>query len=237
MRNFRTKASKTASISLLGMLFGSLVSAAEPNNDGRTKPAALSEETSSYNWAMLSADARIAYISSGWLPLAKRMIDGDATTGFNFSSSDSQPTVIIELRQTTRLHRVTALYHMEEGRLEIYLLYKLSGSGANILKGNPVASITPVEGKAAVDFDPRGARYVALRWIRKEQTAAPLEVTEVGAYSIASGSVFDLVQPPSFVHSTIQMTGNGSPDVSNTLGTLAVPPVIGDPPAVSPVSP
>jgi hypothetical protein len=106
------------------------------------------------------------------------------------------------------------LYHVEEGRLEIYLLNKLNGSGANVVKGNPVASITtPVEGKAAVDFDPRGARYVVLCWIRKQPITRPLEVAEVGAFSVGPGSVSDLTQP-----------SNGSTDLSNTLGTLANPP-------------
>jgi hypothetical protein len=225
MKDLPTKAGKIASMSLVLMLFGSSVLATEPNKDGGTKAASLSEETSGFNWAKLSAEAHVAYVSSGWLPLGQRMIDGDATTGFSFSGSDSQPTAIIELRGTARLNRVTVLYHVEEGRLEIYLLNKLNGSGANVVKGNPVASITtPVEGKAAVDFDPRGARYVVLCWIRKQPITRPLEVAEVGAFSVGPGSVLDLAQP-----------SNGSQDLSNTLGTLANPPTT--PPTTAPISP
>jgi hypothetical protein len=234
-RGLRTKARKVAITSLFGALWGSSVLATAANNDGDTRLATPSEETANFNWARLSAEAHVAYVSSGWLPLAKRMIDGDATTEFSFSSSDSQPTAIIELSQTARLHRVTALYHTEEGRLEIYLLNKLSGPGTDIIKGKPIATATPVEGKATVDFDPRGARYVALRWIRKQPRTAPLAVAEVGAFAVGSNSIFDLVAPPSFIHSTIQMTSNAGPDFSNTLGTLAVPPT--RPPPIAPVSP
>jgi hypothetical protein len=63
-------------MSLLVMLFGSSVLATEPNKDGGTKAAAFSEETSSFNWAKLSGETHVAYVSSGRLPLAKRMIDG-----------------------------------------------------------------------------------------------------------------------------------------------------------------
>jgi hypothetical protein len=162
MKDLPTKAGKVASMSLPVMLFGSSVLATEPNKDGGPKAAPLWEETSSLNWAKLSAEAHVAYVSSGWLPLAKRMIDADATTGFSFSDSDSQPTAIIELRR-------------------------------------------------------------------------PLEVAEVGAFSIAPESVFDLVEPPSFVPSIVQMSNNSSPDFSNTLGTLANP--LTTLPAIAPISP
>lgn len=206
-------------------LFGS-----EPN-----KPRAGSEETSSFNLAKLSAEARVAYVSSGSLPLAKRMIDGNTTTAFDFSNSDPHPTVIVELAQTQRLHRVTALCNVED-RLEIYLLNRLGSNPADVLKGKPVAfSASSVEGKAAVDFDPQGACYAALRWTRKKPVTGEFRVAEVGAFAVGSNSVFDLTEPPFFVQSVIQTTSNGGPDFSNTLGTLAAPPTM--PPDLTPTSP
>ena len=85
--------------------------------------------------------------------------------------------------------------------------------------------------KAAVDFEPRGARYVALRWTRKKPVTGGCKVAEVGAFCVGSSSVFDWLQPASFVQSTIHMTSNGGPDFSNSFGTLA------DPPTIAPVSP
>jgi hypothetical protein len=154
------------------------------------------------------------------------MIDGNAATAFSFSSSDFHPTVVVELAQTQRLHRVTAICDIE-GRLDVYLLNQLSGDAADVSKNKPVASIAaPVSGKAAVDFEPCGARYVALRWTRKKPVTGGCKVAEVGAFSVGSSFVFDWLQPASFVQSTIRMTSNGGTDISNNLGTLASPPTI-----------
>ena len=95
------------------------------------------------------------------------MIDDDNETGFRFANSDPQPTVIVELAATERLNRVSALYNMRApGRLDVFLLEDLSDAAKDLTKQKPVASVTDDqgEGKAAVDFDPHGARYVALRW-------------------------------------------------------------------------
>jgi hypothetical protein len=232
------KAGKLVGIGLLGVLLCGPVLAAESISGGPTKPRAGSEETSSFNLAKLSAEAHVVYVSSGWLPLARQMIDGNAATAFSFSTTDFHPTVVVELAQAQRLRRVTAICDLE-GRLDIYLLTKFSGDAADVLKGKPIASIASSAGdKAAVDFEPRGARYVVLRWTRKKPVTGASKVAEVGAFSVGSNSVFDLVEPPSFVHSTIHMTTNGSPDFSNTLGTLANPPTVPPvSPTVPPVSP
>ena len=231
MRHFPAKVAKRASIGLVALLPCSSVLGIEPGNAGASKPTPGAEETSSFNLAKLSAEAHVVHVSSGGLRLARRMIDGNTATAFAFSSSDFHPTVIVELAQARRLHRVTALCDME-GRLDIYLLNKLGGNDADALKGKPIASIaSPGGGKAAIDFDPRGARYVALRWTRKKPVTGACKVAELGAFSVGSNSVLDWVQGPSFVQSTIRMSGNGGPDFSNTLGTLAQPPIV---PPVSP---
>jgi hypothetical protein len=197
-----------------------------------TRPAARPKNTLYFNFANLYARARIVYVSSGSLPLARRMIDDDGVTAFSFSSSDLHPTAIIELARTQQLHRVSAVYQMEGGRLDVYLLNDLRGDGADILNAKPVASIVNGNGgKAAVDFEPHGARYVALRWTRQDGHNEAFEVAEVGAFSVAPPSVLELEQPPSFTMASTHMTGDGGSDFSNTLGTLANPPTIG------PVSP
>ena len=232
MRNFPAKPSKLASIGVIGMLLCSSVLGHDADNSGTMKPIKRPEKTSGRDLAKLSAQARVVYVSSGRLPLAKRMIDGDAATAFDFSSSDPHPTAIIELAETERLHRVTALYRMEEGRLDIYLLNEFDRHDSDIIKGTPIASLASNDGgKAAVDFEPRGARYVALRWTRKKAITTGFEIAEVGAFTVASNSVLDWVQPPSFVQSSVHMTSNGGTDFSNTLGTLAAPPTI------APISP
>jgi len=184
----------------------------------RTRP----EDTLNFNFANLYARARVVQVSSGSLPLARRMIDDDVVTAFSFSPSDPNPTAIIELDESKRLNRVSAVYQMEGARLDVYLLNDLTQDGGDLRNTKPVASVVDaVGGKAAVDFEPRGARYVALRWTRQKAKNGSFEVAEVGAFSFMPLSVLDLAEAPSFVQT----------DFSNTLGTLA------DPPAIVPVSP
>jgi hypothetical protein len=197
-----------------------------------SRPGTRPEDTLHLNFANLYASARVVYVSSGWLPLARRMIDDDPVTAFSFSGSDPNPTAIIELARAQQLHRVSAVYQMEGGRLDVYLLNDLSGDGADIVNAKPVASVVnPVGGKAAVDFDPKGARYVALRWTRNKSHGGPFEVAEIGAFSAPPPSVLELGQAPSFTMANTRTSGQGGPDFSNNLGTLA------DPPTVGPVSP
>jgi hypothetical protein len=236
MRDSSGKAGKVTATYLLAALMCSPVVATEADNREAAGRSARRDQTSSFDLAKLSAEARVVYISSGELALARRMIDGNRATTFEFSSSDLHPTVIVELAQNQRLHRVTAAYAVEDGQLDVYLLDKLSGDSADILKGKPIASIAnPAGGNAAVDFEPRGAHYVALRWTRKKPVTGSFKVAEVGAFAIGSNLVLDLLEPASSVESTIHMTSNGGPDFSNSLGTLAEPPTVA--PTVAIVSP
>jgi hypothetical protein len=192
-----------------------------------TRSARRLEDTLNFNFANLYASARIVYVSSGLLPLARRMIDDDGMTAFSFSASDPRPTAIIEFAKSQGLHRVSASYQMEGGRLDVYLLNDLNGSSANLENLRPVASIVdPVGGKAAVDFDPQEARYVALRWTRNK-SRGPFEVAEIGAFSVVPLSLLDISQfPAAFADGSIHFPGEGGLDFSNGLGTLADPPVV-----------
>jgi hypothetical protein len=101
------------------------------------------------------------------------MIDDDVITSFQFASMDPNPTVVVELADRERLHRVSAVYKMEKGRLDVYLLPELGSNPGDLVGATPVASVTDTNGggKAAVDFDPHGARYVALRWTSSDGRA------------------------------------------------------------------
>src|SRR5439155_13227706 len=65
---------------------------------------------------------------------------------------------------TQRLNRVSMRYKMQSGRLEVFLLNALPQNAADL--SGPVDTVkdTAGNGKAALDFNPQGARYVALRW-------------------------------------------------------------------------
>lgn len=190
------------------------------------------EDTLNFNYANRYARARIAYISSGAAPNALRMIDDDVSTSFSFSPKDAHPTVVIALADRQSLHRVSALYQMKEGQLEVYLLDELGNIPGDLSGAKLIASVTNPgrDGNAAIDFDARGARYVALRWTPKKAQTEPVEVSEIAVFGSVPVSVLDLEESPtSFVQ--ISRPGDGGQDFSSTLGTLA------DPPSLSPVSP
>jgi hypothetical protein len=79
-------------------------------------------------------------------------------------------------------------------------------------------------GKAALDFDPHGARYVALRWTPSEtKTQRGFEVAEVSAFG----------EMPLSMLSTQEM-----PDIyaDNSIGLMS-PPLVLQPPILPIVSP
>jgi hypothetical protein len=238
MTNVSGKGGNLISILLVaGLLFGSVV-ASEADRGVIADTAAQRDQTSRFNLAKLSADAHVVYVSSGSLALARRMIDGNPETTFEFSSSDLHPTVIVELAENRKLHRVSAFFDIEDSRLDVYLLDKLNNAGADVLNGRPIATIAqPAGGEAAVEFQPQGAGYVAFRWTRKKPVTGTFKVAELGAFALGSNSVFGFLARPSVLQSTIQMTSNGGPDFSNSLGTLAAPPALVQAPQIAPVSP
>ena len=83
------------------------------------------EDMLNFNFANLYARARVVFVSSGAEKFARRMIDDDAVTSFQFAPADPHPTVIVELAESERLHRVSALYKMQAGRLDVFLLQEL----------------------------------------------------------------------------------------------------------------
>jgi hypothetical protein len=179
-----------------------------------------------FNFANLYARARIVFVSSGIKEHAKRMIDDDVITSFQFSATDPEPTVIVELADHERLHRVSAVYKMEKGRLDVFLLQELGSNPGDLTGATPVASVTDTDGggKAAVDFDPHGARYVALRWTpSNDKTPHGFEVAEVSAFG----------EMPLSMLSTQEM-----PDIyaDNSIGLMS-PPLVIQPPILPIVSP
>jgi len=191
------------------------------------------EDMLNFDFANVYAKAHVVYVSSGRAPSARRMIDEDTVTAFQFSESDPHPTTIVELAANERLHRVSALYKMESGRLDVYLLNELSDNPGDLRGAKPIASVTDQTGggKAAVDFHPRGARYVALRWTPNQDSKKSFEVAEINAFGDVPLAFLMLSEAPGVYASNLTGTsfpGEGGPDISTTtLGTIAVPPTLG----------
>jgi hypothetical protein len=207
---------------------------------GTSARSARAEDHLNFNFANVYAKGRIVYVSSGPLASARRMIDDDHETGFRFAADDRQPTVVVELAQTSTLRRVSALYNMKAaGRIDVYLLNKFSEDAAEKLSDQkPIATAIDDDGdgKAAVDFDVQGARYVALRFTPDEAGSRAqnwFEIAEIDAFGDVPLALLEFGAPDLYASSfmTVQFTGDGAPDISNTLGTIAVPPVL---PFVSP---
>lgn len=190
-----------------------------------TTAARRLEDMLNFNFANLYARARIVFVSSGAEEFARRMIDDDAVTAFQFAPADPHPTVIVELADRERLHRVSALYKMEAGRLEVFLLQDLRTNPGDLSGLAPVASVNDEigGGKAALDFETHGARYVALRWTPAEQSSRKgFEVAEVSAFG----------DMPLTMLSTSEL-----PDVyaDNSMGLMS-PPLVTQPPVLPVVS-
>jgi len=183
------------------------------------------EDMLNFNFANLYARARIVYISSGPKEFANRMIDDDVITAFEFAPADPHPTVVVELADRERLHRVSAVYKMAKGRLDVFLLQDLGTNPGELRDAKSVASVTDTDGggKAALDFDPQGARYVALRWTPADDSAPhSFEVAELSAFG----------EMPLSMLSTIE-----TPDIyaDNSIGLMS-PPLVVQPPVLPPVS-
>jgi hypothetical protein len=184
------------------------------------------EDMLNFNFANLYAKAHVVFVSSGAEEFARRMIDDDAVTSFQFASNDPHPTVVVELAESERLHRVSALYKMQAGRLDVFLLQELRTNPGDLSGLIPVASATDAfgGGKAAMDFDPKGARYVALRWTPAERGSGKgFEVAEVSAFG----------DMPLSMLSTSEL-----PDVyaDNSMGLMS-PPLVTQPPRLQLISP
>lgn len=184
------------------------------------------EDMLNFNFANLYARARIVFVSSGARELAKRMIDDDVITSFQFASGDPHPTVIVELSDQQRLHRVSAVYKMQAGRLDVFLLEDLGPTPGDLSNATPIASVTDASagGKAAVNFDPQGARYVALRWT----PATP-----------GSNQGFDVAEVSAFGDMPLSMLSTTEfPDIyADNSMSLKSPPVLVQPPVLPIVSP
>ena len=196
-----TKAGSIAAVGLYGAQSLQKFAARQPGTIRATNTAATRrlEDMLNFNFANLYARARIVYTSSGPRELANRMIDDDVITSFAFAATDPHPTVIVELADHERLHRVSAIYKMAKGRLDVFLMQDLGPDPGNLGDAKPIASVTDSDGagKAALDFDPHGARYVALRWTPAD-TSAPrsFEVAEVSAFGEMPLSMLSTIETP-----------------------------------------
>jgi hypothetical protein len=191
-----------------------------------------------FDLAALRAEGHVVYVSSNQSPATARMIDDNNNTGFQFAASDKRPTAIVELAQNERVHCVTARYRAHSaGKLDVYLLDDISRSAPDINYRRPVASTTAQNKhrQAAVDFDPQGARYVAIRFTPSDSSTFGdgFEITEISAFADHGIPADTLEAPDRYAATNVGATfsGEGGYVLSNSLGTIAIRPAV---PIVSP---
>ncbi|PZR73914.1 MAG: hypothetical protein DLM73_09455 [Chthoniobacterales bacterium] len=182
------------------------------------------EDMLNFNFANLYAKARVVFVSSGAEESARRMIDDDTITAYRFAAADPHPTVIVELAERERLHRISALYKMQAGTLEVFLLDELGSNPGDLSGAKPIASIVDASGggKAAVNFDPNGGRYVALRWTPSAPEAIKVfEVVEISAFGDMPLSMLSTTEFPD-VYASNTATEVKAPEVPVELPVLAL---------------
>ncbi|HXX41349.1 MAG TPA: hypothetical protein VEI58_03690 [Chthoniobacterales bacterium] len=183
-----------------------------------------------FDLSKLRARARVVYVSSGAIAFTGRMIDDDLRTVFHFSGADLHPTAIVELARSESVHHVDSVFNAEDNaKLDVYLLSVLPKQPGDLSGGIPLAcSIDQTDvARAAIDFAPTSARYVAFRWTRVKSSEVPFNVADVSVLASLPEDRLPFVFPQAEVH----LLGETGPDFSNKLGTLA------DPPTISTISP
>jgi hypothetical protein len=135
--------------------------------------------------AKVQSGGKVAFVTSGQRPAVLHAIDDDRRTVFQFSESDSHPTLIVKLNEIQPVRRVSLVPGSDALQVNVYLLDELPRKVSDLDALKPVSSIVNliVGREAAADFAPQNAHYVALRWILTAPSAGSVKVAEVSAFA------------------------------------------------------
>ena len=135
--------------------------------------------------AKVQSGGTVAFVSSGKKLAVLRAIDDDRRTLFQFSDSDSHPTLIIKLNETRPVSRVSLVPESNVSQVNVYLLNEVPRNASDLDALTPTTAIVNlvVGREAAADFAPQSARYVALRWMLLSTSAGPAKVAEVSVFA------------------------------------------------------
>jgi hypothetical protein len=149
----------------------------------------------SYNLTDVHTRGRALYVSSGDdVRQANNMIDGQSATTYGFSSSDAEPTAVIDLGKVTTLRRISAIYSPRPGNVDFYVVDSLPGlragsapktlklDGATLAGLKSVGTVSDGTGRVAIDFPATSGRYVVVKWTPLSQADASFTVSEIAAF-------------------------------------------------------
>ena len=141
-------------------------------------------EANDVDLAKLQTGGEIVFVSSGQRLAVAHAIDDDRRTIFQFSNSDSRPTMIVKLTDSKPIHRVSVVVGSEAGKVDVYLLGEIPSDLSALDQLKPVGSIVDlgIAREAALDFSPQNARFVVLRWAFSNSHPRPLAVAEVSIF-------------------------------------------------------
>ena len=96
-----------------------------------TADAGLEEgETISYDYASLYTGSEITHISSGDFVSANVMIDDDFMTYYEFSPDESESILVLDIKESSRLNKLSMLFESDPGTLEFYIVTDLKDAFA-----------------------------------------------------------------------------------------------------------
>src|SRR5205085_10484480 len=123
-------------------------------------------EADEVDLAKVESGGQIIFVSSGQRAAGFHSIDGDRRTVFQFATSDPRPTMIVKLTESRPIHRVSVVPGSQSRKIDVYLLDELPRDLYDLDKSQPLTSIVDllVGREASVEFAPRKARYLVLRW-------------------------------------------------------------------------
>jgi hypothetical protein len=215
MRSLAAYLGKIVSLSCLAFAASNALSAPETNDPTTVARVTVrGTEVREFDWAKSRTRARVVYTSSGPKAQSGRLIDNDLQTFFRFSESDPAPTVIVELAQSAKLHRVGTVFKAEDAKVEVFLLNEMPKDRDDLRFATPnatVVSLPDERGTVTVDFSVSSARYVALRW-KRNRREDPFTVAEISAFSNDStGLIYD--EDPHLADNTSGFTSSEPPPV------------------------
>lgn len=205
-----------------------------PADGGRSVDGATT--SLSFNYANLYAKSAVVFVSSGSRETAERMIDDNPATAFRFAAGDAHPTAVIRLGAHQQLSRLAVRSGQRAVRLDVYLTDKL-GRRPDDLTGLAVAAsvLDRGDGKAALNFEARGAQFVILRWTPEGESGGDerdFEVMDVSAFGNAAPAMLVQSEAPTQLDTMLALnlsvppTFAGAAELTTGLGTVAEPPVI-----------
>lgn len=146
-----------------------------------------SSNTVPFDFASAITGAQVSHISSGDMRRAQDIIDDDPSTYFEFEDGDQENVLIIDLRNSYRVSRLTMIMQAGRGTLQIFNLPTVpedlevegpDGVRTMALPSSFFANNPPIiqrtfsepSDRAQIDFPETELRWVMVRWVPSVET-------------------------------------------------------------------